>query len=82
MYITYQMSQIWVLEAFFNKWVIAYYSRMEQNFEIPNPAHDAKFYEEFNYDKYKWDLFATDEVIYSHFFSILFFKFELSRDLA
>ena len=55
---------------------------MEQNFEIPNPAHDAKFYEEFNYDKHEWDLFATDEVIYSHFFSILFFKLELSRDLA
>ena len=55
---------------------------MEQNFKIPNPAHDAKFYEEFKYDKYKWDLLATDEVIYSHFFSILIFKLELSRDLA
>ena len=50
---------------------------MGQNFEIPNPAHDAKFYEEFNYDKYGRDLFATDGVIYSDFFSILFFKLEL-----
>ena len=55
---------------------------MEKNFEIPKPPDDAEFYEEFKYDKYGWGLFATDEVIYSHFFSILFFKLELSRDLA
>jgi len=30
----YIMSQMWVIDAFFKKWVIAHYSRMEKNFKI------------------------------------------------
>ena len=44
------MSHIWVIAAFFKKWIIAHYSRTGWNFKIPKPWKDAKFYEEFIYE--------------------------------
>ena len=66
----------------FFKWAISCYSGIEQNFEIPKPGLDAEFYEKFNYGKYEWGLFATDEFMWSHFISIWVFELKLSRDLA
>ena len=65
-YIAYDMSHMWVIVVFFKKWVIAHYSRMEQNFEIPNPADESEFYEEFDGDKENCCLSAQKKVIKCH----------------
>ena len=50
-YIAYVMSYMWVIEAVFKKWVIAYYSRMKWKFKIFDPFKSPKFYAEFIGDK-------------------------------
>ena len=47
---------------------------MQWNFEIPNPAHDAEFYEESNDDMHDRFGQAYDRLIQSHFILTLNFR--------
>ena len=80
MYITYIMSHMWVIEAFFEKWVIAHYSRITSKFQNLKPYNIYFNYADFIFLDQNLRPWPSFEKLSPTFFGTSNFETWLSRD--
>ena len=80
MYIAYIMSHMWVIEAFFKKWLIAHYSRMKPKFKNPKPYNVTLSYADFIFEDQNQRQWPSSEKLSPTFFGTSNFETWLSRD--
>ena len=80
MYITYIMSHMWVIEAFFEKWVIAHYSRITSKFQNLKPYNIYFDYADFIFLDQNLRPWPSFEKLSPTFFGTSNFETWLSRD--
>ena len=80
MYITYIMSHMWVMEAFFEKWVIAHYSRITSKFQNLKPYNIYFNYADFIFLDQNLRPWPSFEKLGPTFFGTSNFETWLSRD--
>ena len=80
MYITYIMSHMWVIEAFFEKWVIAHYSRITSKFQNLKPYNIYFNYADFIFSDRNLQSWPSFEKLSPTFFGTSNFETWLSRD--
>ena len=80
MCIAYVMSHMWVIEAFFKKWLIAHYSRMKPKFKNPKPYNVTLIYADFIFEDQNQRQWPSSEKLSPTFFGTSNFETWLSRD--
>ena len=80
MYITYLMNHMWVIGAFFKKWVIVYYSRMESKFQNLKPYNIYFNHADFKFLDQNLRSSPSFEKLSPTFFGTSNFETWLSRD--
>ena len=79
-YITYLMNHMWVIGAFFKKWVIVHYSRMESKFQNLKPYNIYFNYADFKFLDQNLRSWPSFEKLSPTFFATSNFETRLSRD--
>ena len=79
-YIAYVMSHMWVIEAFFKKWLIAHYSRMKPKFKNSKPYNVTLIYADFIFEDQNQRQWPSSEKLSPTFFGTSNFETWLSRD--
>ena len=80
MYITYLMNHMWVIGAFFKKWIIVHYSRMESKFQNLKPYNIYFNYVDFKFLDQNLRSWPSFEKLSPTFFATSNFETRLSRD--
>ena len=78
--ITYLMNHMWVIGAFFKKWVIVHYSRMESKFQNLKPYNIYFNYADFKFLDQNLRSWPSFEKLSPTFFATSNFETRLSRD--